>query len=66
MVGPVEGLTRKLSVGLAVLLIPTFGPDMSFSLKTHREFSGSAEHAEEGEGTTRLQLTMANKMANKP
>jgi Ca2+:H+ antiporter len=41
--------SRKLSVGLAVLLIVAYGLGMLFSLKTHREMFASAEHAEEGE-----------------
>ena len=40
--------TNKLSVGLAVLLIATYGLGMLFSLKTHREFFGSVTHGEEG------------------
>ncbi|MCE9607036.1 MAG: calcium/proton exchanger [Planctomycetia bacterium] len=43
------GFTQRLSVGLAVLLIATYGLSMLFSLKTHREMFASAEHAEEGE-----------------
>ncbi len=35
--------TQKLSVGLAVLLIVTYGLGMLFSLKTHRELFASAE-----------------------
>jgi Ca2+:H+ antiporter len=34
-----------LSVGLSVLLIVTYGLGLLFSLGTHREFFGSAEHA---------------------
>src|SRR3954467_10999724 len=41
--------TRKLSVGLAVLLIVAYGLGMLFSLKTHRELFLSVEHGEEGE-----------------
>src|SRR5690348_11083825 len=41
--------TRKLSVGLAVLLIVAYGLGMLFSLKTHRELFASAETGEEGE-----------------
>jgi Ca2+:H+ antiporter len=35
--------TQKLSVGLAVLLIVTYGLGVLFSLKTHRELFSSAE-----------------------
>jgi Ca2+:H+ antiporter len=41
--------TQKLSLGLSILLIVAYGLGMLFSLKTHREFFGSAEHADEGE-----------------
>ena len=41
--------SNKLSVGLAVLLIVTYGLSMLFSLETHRESFGSVEHAEVGE-----------------
>jgi Ca2+:H+ antiporter len=36
-------------VGLAVALIATYGLGMLFSLRTHREFFGSAKHADAGE-----------------
>jgi Ca2+:H+ antiporter len=51
--------TQKLSVGLAVLLIVTYGLGMLFSLKTHREFFGAAEHAEAGEAPWPLGLALA-------
>src|SRR5436190_19590106 len=41
--------SQKLSVGLAVLLIATYGLSMLYSLKTHRELFASAEHVEDGE-----------------
>ena len=47
-VGPAEFL-RPLSVGLSVLLIAAYGLGMLFSLGTHPEFFGSAEHGEDGE-----------------
>jgi Ca2+:H+ antiporter len=37
--------TAKLSLGLSVLLIAAYGLGLLFSLKTHREFFGGAEHA---------------------
>lgn len=46
--GPAAAFTQKLSVCLSVLLIVTYGLGLFFSLKTHREFFGSASH-EEGE-----------------
>ena len=51
--------TQKLSVGLAVLLIVAYGLGMLFSLKTHRELFGSAEHAEEGEAPWPMGLALA-------
>jgi Ca2+:H+ antiporter len=42
-------VTQTLSLGLAVLLITAYGLSMLFSLKTHRELFGGAEHAEGGE-----------------
>ena len=41
--------SRKLSVGLAVLLIAIYGLGMLFSLKTHRELFVSAASGEAGE-----------------
>jgi Ca2+:H+ antiporter len=38
--------TQKLSVGLAILLMITYALGLVFSLKTHRDFFGSAEHGE--------------------
>jgi len=46
---PGAGLSQKLSVALAVLLIVGYGLGLLFSLKTHREIFASAEHAEAGE-----------------
>src|SRR5512136_325328 len=40
--------TRKLSLGLAVLLIVAYGLGMLFSLKTHRELFASADSGEAG------------------
>ena len=40
--------SNKLSVGLAVLLIVTYGLSTLFSLKSHRESFGSVQHAEVG------------------
>jgi len=38
--------TQTLSLCLAILLIATYGLGLLFSLQTHREFFGAAEHAE--------------------
>jgi Ca2+:H+ antiporter len=52
-------LMQSLSVGLAVLLIVTYGLGMLFSLKTHREFFGAAEHGDGGEAAWPTGLTLA-------
>jgi Ca2+:H+ antiporter len=51
--------TGKLSVGLAVLLLLTYGLGMVFSLKTHHELFGSAEHAGAGEAPWPIGLALA-------
>jgi Ca2+:H+ antiporter len=51
--------TRKLSVGLAVLLIVAYGLGMLFSLKTHKELFAGAEHGEEGEAPWPIGLALA-------
>jgi Ca2+:H+ antiporter len=51
--------TRTLSVSLSVLLILTYGLGLVFSLKTHREFFGSADHAQIGEAQWSLRLALA-------
>jgi Ca2+:H+ antiporter len=38
--------SQELSLGLAVILIVTYGLGMLFSLKTHRDFLSSAKHSE--------------------
>jgi Ca2+:H+ antiporter len=50
--------TQKLSVGLSILLIIAYGLGMLFSLKTHRELFGSAEH-EGGEAPWPMGLALA-------
>jgi Ca2+:H+ antiporter len=51
--------TRKLSVGLAVLLIVAYGLGTLFSLKTHRELFASTKHGEAGETTWPIGLALA-------
>jgi Ca2+:H+ antiporter len=51
--------TQMLSVGLSVLLIGIYGLGLVFSLKTHREFFGSANHADAGEVQWPLGLALA-------
>lgn len=41
-------VTDRLSVSLSVLLIAAYGLGLLFTLKTHREFFGGADHAETG------------------
>jgi Ca2+:H+ antiporter len=48
-----------LSVGLSVLLIVAYGLGMWFSLGTHRELFGGAEHAEAGEAPWPIGLALA-------
>jgi Ca2+:H+ antiporter len=51
--------TQMLSLGLSVLLIGIYGLGLVFSLKTHREFFGSANHAESSEVQWPLGLALA-------
>lgn len=50
--------TGVLSIGLAVLLIVAYGLGLLFSLKTHREYFASAEHACEGEEPWPINLAL--------
>jgi Ca2+:H+ antiporter len=52
------GFTQQLSVGLALILIAAYALGMLFSLKTHRNFFGSTEHAEEGEAPWPMGLAL--------
>jgi Ca2+:H+ antiporter len=56
---PAAAFTQKLSVGLSGLLIIAYGLGLAFSLRTHRELFGSAEHAETGEAPWPLGLALA-------
>jgi Ca2+:H+ antiporter len=57
---PGAAFTETLSLGIAVLLIVTYGLGMLFSLRTHREFFASAEHpGEAGEAPWPLGLALA-------
>lgn len=51
-------VVQTLSMGLAVLLIVAYGLGMLFSLKTHRELFGSAQHAAEAEPPWPLELAL--------
>jgi len=54
-----SAFTETLSVGLSVLLIAAYGLGLLFSIKTHRELFGSAEHVEGGEAPWPLGLALA-------
>jgi Ca2+:H+ antiporter len=54
-----SAFTETLSVSLSVLLIVVYGLGLLFSLKTHREFFGGAEHAEADESPWPLGLALA-------
>ena len=54
-----SAFTDTLSVSLSVLLIVVYGLGLLFSLKTHREFFGGAEHAEADEAPWPLGLALA-------
>jgi Ca2+:H+ antiporter len=54
-----SAFTETLSVSLSVLLIVAYGLGLLFSLKTHRELFGGAEHAEAGEAPWPLTLALA-------
>jgi Ca2+:H+ antiporter len=41
--------TQTLSLGLSALLVGSYALSMVFSLRTHREFFGSAEHGDGGD-----------------
>jgi Ca2+:H+ antiporter len=51
--------TGKLSVSLSVLLIAAYGLGLLFSLNTHRELFGGAQHAETGEAPWPMGLALA-------
>src|SRR6267154_5608526 len=54
-----SAFTETLSVGLSVLLIAAYGLGLLFSLKTHRELFGGAEHADPGEAPWPMGLALA-------
>src|SRR5262249_25475976 len=56
---PAASFIDRLSVGLSVLLIVAYGLGLVFSLKTHREFFGSAEHGESGDAPWPLWLALS-------
>jgi Ca2+:H+ antiporter len=56
---PTAEFVQLLSLCLSVVLVATYGLGLIFSLKTHREFFGSAEHAEHGEAIWPMNLALA-------
>lgn len=56
---PGAGITQKLSLGSAVLLIAAYGLGLLFTLRTHREVFSGAEHAEAGEAPWPIGLALA-------
>ena len=56
---PGAGITQKLSLGLAVLLIVGYGLGLLFTLRTHREVFSGAEHAEADEAPWPIGLALA-------
>jgi Ca2+:H+ antiporter len=57
--GSAEEFAQELSVALSVLLIAAYGLGLLFSLKTHREVFGSAEHEAGGEAPWPLGLALS-------
>ena len=56
---PEAQFTEKLSIGLAILLMLTYALGLVFSLKTHRDFFGSAAHSEDEEEHWPIGLALA-------
>ncbi|MBW9054442.1 calcium/proton exchanger [Rhizobium mesosinicum] len=57
--GSATDVLHKLSLGLAILLIVGYALGLLFTLKTHREFFASAEHAETEESPWPLGLALS-------
>ena len=57
--GPRAEITGKLSVGLSILLIIAYGLGLLFTLNTHREIFGSAEHGGDGEAPWPIGLALS-------
>ena len=56
---PANEFVQRVSLGLSVLLIAAYGLGLLFTLKTHREIFGSAEHGEADEAPWPLGLALA-------
>ena len=54
-----SAFVQTLSVSLSLLLIAAYGLGLLFSLKTHRDFFGGAEHADDGAAPWPLSLALA-------
>src|SRR5512137_2875764 len=55
----IAGVTQKLSLCLAIMLIVIYGLGLFFSLGTHREFYGSVDHGGGGESSAPWPLGLA-------
>lgn len=53
------GFTQKLSLGLSLLLIIAYGLGLLFSLRTHRDIFGGAEHEATDDAVWPLNLALA-------
>ena len=53
------GVMRELSLGLSVLLIVAYALGLVFSLSTHRDIFGSAEHGEDDEASWPMGVALA-------
>jgi len=56
---PANEFVQSLSLGLSVLLIAAYGLGLLFTLKTHPEIFGSAEHGDDDEAPWPLGLALA-------
>lgn len=54
-----DGFIEILSIGLSVLLIAAYALGMLFSLKTHREFFGTAKTADHGESAWPMRVALS-------
>ena len=55
---PADEFVQRVSLSLSVLLIAAYGLGLLFTLKTHREIFGSAEHGDDGDAPWPLGLAL--------
>jgi Ca2+:H+ antiporter len=55
---PANEFVQRVSLSLSVLLIAAYGLGLLFTLKTHREIFGSAEHGDDGDAPWPLGLAL--------